>query len=180
MNMKCKRTAVTVFAMFFLLQLFSGVFNWVDIPVTALAREYENGEIIDISELEEGDYIHGDCMFHDGAGRTIYPICYIDGKARKLDTYADHEKEKIYKVFNTKDKSKDYIYTGIKIKDTSLTTYVWLNFKTATEDESLSGSMFSAGNGVWIILLGVVAATAFTVFIIMKKKNEKKENSSED
>ena len=79
MNMKCKRTAVTVFAMFFLLQLFSGVFNGVDIPVTALAREYENGEIIDISELEEGDYIHGDCMFHDGAGRTIYPICYIDG-----------------------------------------------------------------------------------------------------
>ena len=176
MNMKCKRTAVTVFAMFFLLQLFSGVFNVVDIPVTALAREYENGEIIDISELEEGDYIHGDCMFHDGAGRTIYPICYIDGKARKLDTYADHEKEKIYKVFNTKDNSKDYIYTGIKIKDTSLTTYVWLNFKTATE----TGSIFSAGNGVWIILLGVVAATAFTVFLIMKKKNEKKENSSED
>ena len=94
MNMKCKRTAVTVFAMFFLLQLFSGVFNWVDIPVTALAREYENGEIIDISELEEGDYIHGDCMFHDGAGRTIYTICYIDGKARKLNTQADHEKEK--------------------------------------------------------------------------------------
>jgi hypothetical protein len=57
---------------------------------------------------------------------------------------------------------------------------VWLNFKTATEDESLTGSMFLAGNGVWIILLGVVAATAFTVFLIMKKKNEKKENSSED
>lgn len=179
MKMKSKRPAAIVFAMFFMLCLFLGVSNGGDIPDTALAKEYERGAIIDVSQLEEGDYIPGDSMFYDGLGRTIYPICHIDGKVKKLNIYADYENKKTYKVFTDKEKRNDYIYTGIRIKETSLTTYVYLDFKPSPEDGSLAGSMFSLGYGVWIILAGVVAAAAVVVFLIVRKKR-KIESSSED